>query len=150
MVQLSYPYMTTRKIVALTIWTFVSKVMSLLFNMLSRFVIAFLPWSKQLLISELQSPSTGQLKSYQFFFFLQAWFFFFTQYFYFGESPQVDTFSITSFLYSLSLLYSILWLNEVLSILKLTSLESMARIWTTRYLVLCFTWRKYWLFMFSH
>ena len=147
MVQLSYPYMTTGKIVALTVWTFVSKVMSLLFNMLSRFVIDFLPWSKQLLISELQSPSTGQLKSYQIF--LQIWFFF-TQYFYFWESPQVDTFSITSFLYALSLLYSILWLNEVLSALKLTSLESMAHIWTTRYQVLCFTWRKSWLFMFSH
>ena len=43
MVQLSYPYMTTRKTIALTIWTFVGKMMSLLFNMLSRFVIAFLP-----------------------------------------------------------------------------------------------------------
>ena len=51
MVQLSYPYMTTGKTIALTIWTFVSKVMSLLFNMLSRFVIAFLPRSKHLLIS---------------------------------------------------------------------------------------------------
>ena len=47
MVQLSYPYMTTRKTIALTIQTFVSKVMSLIFNMLSRFVIAFLPSSKQ-------------------------------------------------------------------------------------------------------
>ena len=56
-VQLSYPYMTTGKIIALTRWTFVSKVMSLLFNMLSRFVIAFLPRSKRLLISWLQSPS---------------------------------------------------------------------------------------------
>ena len=47
MVQLSHPYMTTGKIIALTIWTFVGKVMSLLFNMLSRFVIAFLPrWGK--------------------------------------------------------------------------------------------------------
>ena len=46
------------KNIALTIWTFVSKVMSLLFNTLSRFVIAFLPWSKHLLISWLQSPST--------------------------------------------------------------------------------------------
>ena len=56
-VQLSYPYMTTRKTIALTIWTFVGKVMSLLFNMLSRFVIAFLSRSKNLLISWLQSPS---------------------------------------------------------------------------------------------
>ena len=48
--------MTTGKIIALTIWTFVGKVMSLLFNMLSRFVIAFLPRSKCLLISWLQSP----------------------------------------------------------------------------------------------
>ena len=58
MVQLSHPYMTTGKIIALTIWTLVSKVMSLLFNMLSRLVIAFLPRSKHLLISWLQSPST--------------------------------------------------------------------------------------------
>ena len=50
MVQLSHPYMTTRKTTVLTIWTFVNKVMSLLFNMLSRFVIAFLPRSKRLLI----------------------------------------------------------------------------------------------------
>ena len=50
--------MTTGKTVALTIWTFVSKVMSLLFNMLSRFVTAFLPRSKHLLISWQQSPST--------------------------------------------------------------------------------------------
>ena len=57
MVQLSHPYMTTGKTIALTIWTFVGKVMSLLFNMLSRFVIAFLPRSKFLLISWLQSPS---------------------------------------------------------------------------------------------
>ena len=48
MVQLSHPYMTTEKTIALTIWTFVSKVMYLLFNTLSRFVIAFLPRSKRL------------------------------------------------------------------------------------------------------
>ena len=52
-VQLSHPYMTTRKTTALTIWNFVSKVMSLLFNKLSRFVIAFLPRSKHLLMSYL-------------------------------------------------------------------------------------------------
>jgi len=51
MVQLSHPYMTTGKTIALTIWTFVSKVMSLLFNMLSMFITAFLPRSKRLLIS---------------------------------------------------------------------------------------------------
>ena len=56
-VQLSHPYMTTGKTIALTRWTFVGKVMSLLFNMLSRLVIAFLPRSKHLLISWLQSPS---------------------------------------------------------------------------------------------
>ena len=55
-VQLSHPYMTTGKTIALTIWTLVSKVMSLFFNMLSRFVLAFLPRSKCLLISWLQSP----------------------------------------------------------------------------------------------
>ena len=56
-VQLSHPYMTTGKTIALTRWTFVGKVMSLLFNMLSRFVIAFLLKNKCLLISWLQSPS---------------------------------------------------------------------------------------------
>ena len=58
MVQLSHPYMTTGKAIALTRWTFVDKVMSLLFSMLSRFVIVFLPRNKLLLISLLQSPST--------------------------------------------------------------------------------------------
>ena len=57
-VQLSHPYMTTGKTIALTRQTFVGKVMSLLFNMLSRLVIAFLPRSKRLLISWLQSPPT--------------------------------------------------------------------------------------------
>ena len=55
MVQLSHPYMTTGKTIALTRWTFVGKVTSLLFIVLSRFVIAFLPRSKHLLISWLQS-----------------------------------------------------------------------------------------------
>ena len=57
MVHLSHPYMTTGNIIALTIQTFVGKVMSLLFNTLSRFIIAFLPRNKRLLISWLQSPS---------------------------------------------------------------------------------------------
>ena len=57
MVQLLHPYMTTRKTVALTVWIFAGKVMSILFNMLSRFLIAFLPRNKHLLISWLQSPS---------------------------------------------------------------------------------------------
>ena len=57
MVQLSHLYMTTGKNIALTRQTFVSKVMSLLFSMLSRYVIAFLPRSKHLLMSKLQSPS---------------------------------------------------------------------------------------------
>ena len=57
-VQLSHLYMTTEKTIALTMCTFVRKVMSLLFNTLSRFVIAFLPKSKNLLITCLQSPST--------------------------------------------------------------------------------------------
>ena len=56
-VQLSHPYMTTGKTIALTRWSFAGKVMSLLFNMLSRLVITFLPRSKNLLISRLQSPS---------------------------------------------------------------------------------------------
>ena len=63
MVQLSHSYMTTGKTIALTTWTFVGKVMSLLFNMLSRFVIALLPKSKHLLISWLQSPSAVILEA---------------------------------------------------------------------------------------
>ena len=63
MVQLLHPHMTTGKTIALTRWTFVGKVMSLLFNMLSRLVITFLPRSKRLLISWLQSPSAGILES---------------------------------------------------------------------------------------
>jgi len=61
-VQLSNLYMTTGKTIALTRWTFVGKVMSLLFNMLYKFVIAFLPRSKHLLISWLQSPSAVTLE----------------------------------------------------------------------------------------
>ena len=61
-VQLSHPYMTTGKTIALTRQTFGDKVMSLLFNMLSRFVITFRPRSKHLLISRLQSPSAGILE----------------------------------------------------------------------------------------
>ena len=61
-VQLSHPYMTTRKTIALTRQIFVSKVVSLLFNMLSRLVIAFLPRSKCLLLSWLQSPSAVVLE----------------------------------------------------------------------------------------
>ena len=57
MVQLSHPYMTTGKTIALIRWTFVGKVIPLLFNMLSRFVIAFLPRNKHLLISWLHSSS---------------------------------------------------------------------------------------------
>ena len=63
MVQLSHPYVTTGKTIALTIQTIAGKVMSLLFNMLSRLVIAFLPRSKRLFISWLQSPSAVILES---------------------------------------------------------------------------------------
>ena len=63
--QLSHPYMTTGKTIALTTWTFVGKVMSLLFNMLSRLFIAFPPRSKRLLISWLQSPSAVILEPKQ-------------------------------------------------------------------------------------
>ena len=75
MVQISEPYMTPGKTVALTVWTFVAKVMSLLFNTLSRFVIAFLPRSKGFLISWLQSPSAiilepKKISSHRFHFFL--------------------------------------------------------------------------------
>ena len=62
MVRLSHPYMTTGKTIALTIWTLVSRVMSLLLNILSRLVIVFLPRSKHLLISWLQSPSAVMLE----------------------------------------------------------------------------------------
>ena len=63
MVHLSHPYMTTRKIIALTVQIFVGKVMSLLFNMLCRFATAFLPSSKCLLISWLQSPSAEKKRT---------------------------------------------------------------------------------------
>ena len=62
-VQLPHPYMTTGKTIALTRWTFVGKVMSLLFNMLSWLAITFLPRSKHLLISWLQSPSAVILEA---------------------------------------------------------------------------------------
>ena len=62
MVQLLHPYMTTGKTIPLTRWTFVGKVMSLLFNMLSKLVLAFLPRTKHLLISWLQSPSAVTLE----------------------------------------------------------------------------------------
>ena len=62
-IQLSHPYMTSGKIIALTRWTFIGKVMSLLFNMLSRLIIAFLPRSKRLFISWLQPPSAVILES---------------------------------------------------------------------------------------
>ena len=65
MAQLSCPYMTTEKTIALTIGTFVGKVMSLVFNMLSRFIIAFLPRSKHLLISWLQSLFTIILEDFK-------------------------------------------------------------------------------------
>ena len=66
MAQLSHPFMTTgKKNIALTIWTFVGKVMSLLFNILPRFVIIFLPRSKSLLISWLQSWSAVILELFQ-------------------------------------------------------------------------------------
>ena len=62
-VQVSHPYMTTGKTIVLTRWTFVGKVTSLLFNMLSRLFITFLPRSKRLLISWLQSPSAVVLET---------------------------------------------------------------------------------------
>ena len=62
MVQLSHPHMTTGKTITLTRWTFFAKVMSVLFNKLSRFVTVFLPRIKRLLISRLQSPSAGMLE----------------------------------------------------------------------------------------
>ena len=62
-VQLSHSYMTTGKTIALTRWTFIGKVMSLLFSMLSRFFITFLPGRKHLLISWLQSPSAMILEA---------------------------------------------------------------------------------------
>ena len=63
MVQPSHPYMTAGKTIALTRWTFVNKIMSLLFNMLSRLVIDLLPRSKHLSISWLQSPSAVILET---------------------------------------------------------------------------------------
>ena len=72
-VQLSHPYMTTGKTIALTRQTFVGKVMSLLFNMLSRLVITFLPKSKHLLISWLQSPSAVMCPLFTYLFPMKCW-----------------------------------------------------------------------------
>ena len=72
-VQLSHPYMTTGKTIALTRWIFVGKVMSMLFNMLSRLVITFLPRSMCLLIPWLQSPSAVILDSWPFLDFSSDW-----------------------------------------------------------------------------
>ena len=88
-VQLSHPYMTTQRNIALTRWTFVSKVMSLLFNMPSRLVMAFLPRSKHLLISWLQSPSAVIL-----------------------ESPQIK--SVTVFIVSPSICHEVMKLDATL------------------------------------
>ena len=76
MVQLSHPYMTTGKMTALIIWTFVGKVMSLFLNMLSRFLITFLPRNKHLFISWLQSKSTVILEPKKIKFVLVSFFFF--------------------------------------------------------------------------
>ena len=73
-VQLSYPHMTTGKTIAFPRWTFVGEGMSLLFNMLSRLVIAFLPRSKRLLISWLQSPSAVILESKKIKYFLLVYY----------------------------------------------------------------------------
>ena len=89
MVQLSHPYMTTGKTIALTVWTFVSKVMSLIFNRLSRFGIAFLPRSKCLLISWLQSPSAVIL-----------------------EPPKIE--SLTVSIVSPSICYEVMRLNDMI------------------------------------
>ena len=62
MVQLSHPYMTTEETIALSIWTFVGQVMALVFNLLSRFVMDFLPRRKLILIPWLHSPATVILK----------------------------------------------------------------------------------------
>ena len=88
-VQLSHPYVTTGKTIALTGWTFVSKVMSLFFNMLSSLVITFLPRSKRLLISWLQSPSTVIL-----------------------EPPKIK--SVTVFTVSLSICYKVMGLDAMI------------------------------------
>ena len=89
MVQLSHPYVTTGKTIALTIWIFVGKVMSLLFDMLSRFVIAFLPRSKYVFISWLQSPSTVIL-----------------------EPREIK--SVTTFTFSLSICYEVMERDAIL------------------------------------
>ena len=89
MVQLSHPYMTTGKTIALTIWIFVGKVMSLLFDILSRFVIAFLPRSKYVFISWLQSPSTVIL-----------------------EPREIK--SVTTFTFSLSICYEVMERDAIL------------------------------------
>ena len=89
MVQLSHPYMTTWKIIVLIIWTLVGKVMSLLFNTLSRFVITFLPTSKRFLVLWLQSPSAVIL-----------------------EPREIK--SVTTFTFSLSICYEVMERDAIL------------------------------------
>ena len=103
MVQLSHPYMTTGKIIALTKWTSVDKVMSLLFNMLSRFVVAFLPRSKCLLMSWLQSPSIMIL-----------------------EPKKIK--SVTSAIFSSSVCYEVMWSDSLVA----QMVENMTAMWETR------------------
>ena len=91
MVQLSHIHMTTGKTIALTIWTFVANVTFLFFNGLSRFVIAFLPRNKHLLISWLQSPCAGIF-----------------------ESKKVK--SVIVFIISISICHEVMGLNVIMSV----------------------------------
>ena len=99
-VQLSHPYMTTGKTIALTRWTFVGKVMSLLFNMLPRLVIAFLPRSKCLLISWLQSPSAVIL-----------------------EPPKMKSFTV--FIISPSICHEVMWLDAMILVFWMQALSQL-------------------------
>ena len=97
-VQLSHPYMTTGKTIALTRWTFVDKEMSLLFNMLSRLVITFLPRSKHLFISWLQSPSAVIL-----------------------EPPKIK--SVTVFIVAPSICYEMMGLDAMILVFSMLSFK---------------------------
>ena len=130
-VQLSHPYMTTGKTIALTRWAFVGKIMSLLFNMLSRLVITFLPRSKCLLISWLQSLSRVQL-------FATPW----------TAAHQASLFFTIS--WSLLKLMSMMPSNHLVLCcsLLLPSIFASLKVFTSES-ALHIRWPKYWNFNFS-
>ena len=142
MVQLSHPYITTGKTIALTILTYFGKVMSLLFNMLSRFVIAFLPRSKRLLISWMRSPSAvilepKKIKSVAFSTFPLS---------VCHEAMGPDTMILTFLNVEFSTFHSFTFIKRLFSSSLLSALEWYhLHVWTS----CCFSWQS-WFQLVTH